>query len=112
MLDISTFRRFLIESCAYEQGEPVLAGVSGGVDSIVLCDLLTETEIPFAIAHVNFGLRGKESDQDENFVAEVAKQYKVPFYLERCTPETFASTGENSIQVAARKIRYDFFETA
>jgi tRNA(Ile)-lysidine synthase len=111
MLNAETFRQFLVESCAYVPGDPVLAGVSGGADSIVLCDLLAEIKIPFAVAHVNYGLRGKESDEDEKFVAETAKKYNVPFYLERCTEETFAATGENSIQLAARKIRYDFFET-
>ena len=111
MLDSARFHEFLVDTCVYVQGEPVLVGVSGGVDSIVLCDLLNTAKIPFGIAHVNFGLRGKESDEDELFVAEVAKQYNVPFYLERCTEETFSATEEHSIQIAARKIRYAFFET-
>jgi tRNA(Ile)-lysidine synthase len=111
VLNSFSFHQFLLESCVYTQGDPVLAGVSGGMDSMVLCDLLAELKIPFAIAHVNFGLRGKESDEDEKFVAEAAKNYNVPFYLKRCTNETFIASGENSKQVAARKIRYEFFET-
>lgn len=112
MLTPEQFREFLFSSCHYEAGEPVLAAVSGGVDSIVLCDLLVKNKIDFAIAHVNYGLRGKESDEDENFVADLAKRLNVPFYMERCSEETFSKTGENSIQAAARKIRYTFFETA
>jgi tRNA(Ile)-lysidine synthase len=112
MLTAEQFREFLFSSCHYEAGEPVLAAVSGGVDSVVLCDLLVKNKIDFAIAHVNYGLRGKESDEDENFVAELAKKLNVPFYMERCSEETFSKSGENSIQAAARKIRYAFFETA
>jgi tRNA(Ile)-lysidine synthase len=111
MLDSSAFRNFLQNSCNYLPNETVLAGVSGGVDSIVLCELLAALKIPFAIAHVNYGLRGIESDEDEKFVAGIARKFNVPFYLQNCTAETFASTGENSIQFAARKIRYAFFET-
>lgn len=112
MLTSESFREFLFSSCHYEAGEPVLAAVSGGVDSVVLCDLLMKCKIDFAIAHVNYRLRGEESDADENFVATLAKKLNVPFYLERCNEETFSSSGENSIQAAARKIRYSFFETA
>lgn len=112
MLTVASFKEFLFTSCRYEAGEPVLAAVSGGVDSVVLCDLLAKCKIDFAIAHVNYGLRGEESDGDENFVAGLAKKLNVPFYLERCNEKTFSNSGENSIQAAARKIRYAFFETA
>ncbi|CAN5916280.1 tRNA lysidine(34) synthetase TilS [soil metagenome] len=110
MLSVERFREFLFSSCAYTAGEPVLAAVSGGVDSVVLCDLLLKNKIEFAIAHVNYRLRGNESDEDEQFVAALAKKLNVPFYLECCNEETFSATGENSIQAAARKIRYAFFE--
>lgn len=110
MLSATQFINFLVNSCGYVQGEAVLVGVSGGVDSVVLCDLLNSNNIPFAIAHVNFRLREKESDEEEIFVAALAKKYNIPFYLERCTPETFTATNENSIQAGARKIRYRFFE--
>jgi tRNA(Ile)-lysidine synthase len=104
------FPKFLFTSCHYQAGEPVLVAVSGGLDSVVLCDLLMKNKIDFAIAHVNFGLRGNESDGDELFVAALAEKLNVPFYLYRCTKDDFDATGENSIQAAARKIRYDFFE--
>jgi tRNA(Ile)-lysidine synthase len=112
MLTAEAFREFLFSSCRYEAGEPVLAAVSGGVDSVVLCDLLVKNKIDFAIAHVNYGLRGQESDEDENFVAELARKLNVPLYMEHCSEETFSKSGENSVQAAARKIRYAFFETA
>lgn len=110
MLTAEKFREYFIWANGGWQNKPVLVAVSGGVDSVVLCDLLLKNEIDFAIAHVNFGLRGKESDDDENFVAELAKKLNVPFYLKRCTKKTFDDSGENSIQAGARKIRYDFFK--
>jgi tRNA(Ile)-lysidine synthase len=99
-----------LHRCGYTQGEPVLATSSGGLDSMVLCELLRKNRIPFAIAHVNFGLRGEESMQDEQFIADYAAKIDVPFYLDRASEKHFAATGESSVQAAARKIRYQFFE--
>lgn len=108
MLSPETFRHSLEHSCAYA-GERVLAAVSGGMDSVVLAELLAQAKIPFAIAHVNFGLRGKESDEDERFCETLAKHYGVAFFVKRCSEHDFSASGENSKQVAARKIRYVFF---
>ncbi len=110
MLSTASFQDYLFSACAYTQGASVLAGVSGGVDSVVLCHLLKQNGIPFGIAHVNYGLRGNESEEDEKFVSELARKLDVPFYLKKCSSDDFEKTGENSIQFAARKIRYSFFE--
>lgn len=112
MISAEIFSEFLYSDCRYKPGEPVIAAVSGGADSVALAYLLHENKIDFAIAHVNYKLRGEESDGDEIFVAELTKKLNVPFYLHRCDEADFAATGENSIQAAARKIRYDFFEKA
>jgi tRNA(Ile)-lysidine synthase len=103
------FKEFLFTHCHFKAGEPVIAAVSGGADSVVLADLLYKNKIDFAIAHVNYRLRAEESDGDEIFVAELAKKMNVPFYLHRCEEDELPER-ENSIQLAARKIRYDFFE--
>jgi tRNA(Ile)-lysidine synthase len=104
------FRDYLFAGCGYVSNEPVLVAVSGGLDSMTLAYLMNKHGFPFAIAHVNFGLRGKESDGDEKFVADFAKEIDVPFYLKKISAGDFEETGENSTQVAARKIRYTFFE--
>lgn len=110
MFSSAKFLNALERDCGWKSGEPVLAAVSGGLDSVLLCEMLLANKIPFAIAHVNYGLRGNESDEDENFVAALAKKHSIPCYLFRCSEDDFKSTGENSKQAAARKIRYAFFE--
>ncbi len=110
MLTQELFQKFLTSKCNFNDGDTVLVGVSGGLDSIVLCDLLSKLKIDFAIAHINYGLRGNESDEDEIFVSNYAKQLNVPIYYLKCSENTFKATGENSIQASARKIRYDFFD--
>lgn len=89
-------------------GKKFLLAVSGGIDSMVLCHLFESWKVPFAIAHVNFGLRGKESDEDENFVREHAMQNEIPFFLQKAETEKIAIENKQSIQMAARDIRYEF----
>ncbi|MFC6997742.1 tRNA lysidine(34) synthetase TilS [Rufibacter roseus] len=88
----------------------ILAAVSGGLDSVVLADVLHRLKLPFAVLHCNFGLRGEESDADELFVRKLAKQYSVPFYSEQFQTQAFAEQEGISIQMAARALRYTWFE--
>ncbi|MGV3541384.1 MAG: tRNA lysidine(34) synthetase TilS [Rufibacter sp.] len=88
----------------------ILAAVSGGLDSVVLADVLHRLKFPFAVLHCNFGLRGEESDADELFVRKLAKQYDAPFYSEQFQTEAFAQQEGISIQMAARTLRYTWFE--
>ena len=90
--------------------DKILATVSSGIDSVVLCELLHELKIPFGIAHCNFGLRGDESDADEVFVKKLAKKYDVPFFTEHFTTTAFAQQEQISTQMAARMLRYAWFE--
>src|SRR5699024_2305184 len=62
------------------------------------------------IAHCNFSLRGTESDEDELFVKSLAKHYNVPFYTTRFNTEVSARENKVSIQMAARDLRYNWFE--
>ena len=87
----------------------VLLAVSGGLDSVVMAELFYRTGQSFAIAHVNFGLRGAESDADALWVANKAEQYGVPFHLTRFDTVAFAAERGISIQMAARDLRYDWF---
>ena len=89
----------------------VLVAVSGGLDSVVLAHLLYKADISFGIAHVNFGLRGSESDEDASFVRGLAAQrYEVPYYETRFDTLAFAQKRGISIQMAARELRYEWFE--
>jgi tRNA(Ile)-lysidine synthase len=88
----------------------ILVAVSGGLDSVVLADLLHRLKFSFAVLHCNFGLRGEESDADELFVRKLAKQYDAPFYSEQFQTQAFAEQEGISIQMAARTLRYEWFE--
>lgn len=87
-----------------------LLAVSGGIDSVVLVYLFAQSKLPFGIAHCNFGLRGEESNGDEAFVRELAKRSKVPFYCKKFDTAKIAHSQNISIQMAARELRYAWFE--
>ncbi len=88
----------------------ILAAISGGIDSIVLCELLHALKYDFAIAHCNFGLRAEDAEADQLFVKKLAKKYEVPFFTENFNTAAFAEQEKVSIQMAARTLRYTWFE--
>lgn len=90
--------------------DTLLVGVSGGIDSIVLLDLLHRTGLAFAVAHCNFRLRGEESDRDEIFVKELAGRYEKPYFSQAFDTAEFATEHGISIEMAARELRYEWFE--
>ena len=87
-----------------------MLAVSGGVDSAVLCALCREAGFSFAIAHCNFGLRGAESERDETFVQSLGETYGVAVFVTKFDTAAFAQEQRISIQEAARKLRYDWFD--
>ena len=90
--------------------DKILLAVSGGVDSMVMTNLCYQLGLNISIAHVNYQLRGKESDLDAELVESLAKKYNVPFYQAKFNTKEIANETSNSIQIAARNIRYDWFE--
>lgn len=88
----------------------ILLAVSGGIDSMVLLDLFLKTGFNVSVAHVNFKLRGIESDKDERFVREKCQLKSVPFFTMSFDTESFAKENKLSIQMAARELRYEWFE--
>ena len=95
----------------------VLMAVSGGVDSMVMASLFASSLVctpslctKLAIAHVNFGLRGADSDSDEALVQQWALQANIPFYVQRFDTMTYARTHTLSVEMAARELRYHWFE--
>ena len=87
-----------------------LLAVSGGLDSVVLCDLCAKAGFNFSIAHCNFGVRGEESDRDEKFVKGLGEKYGVEVFVKRFDTKKYAEENKRSIQEAARELRYGWFE--
>jgi tRNA(Ile)-lysidine synthase len=92
-----------------KEDSSMLLAVSGGIDSVVMADLFHRNGLNFAIAHCNFQLRGKESDEDERFVERLAKKYSAVFFSSRFNTKQFSKANKLSTQEAARKLRYDWF---
>jgi len=88
----------------------IIVGVSGGADSVVLAHLLKKHGFDIAIAHCHFNLRGKDADADQQFTKELASKMQVPFYTIKFETQTYADTRKISIQMAARNLRYFWFE--
>lgn len=103
------FLAFINEHRLAQAADRTLLAVSGGLDSVVMAALFQRTNQPFAIAHVNFSLRGAESDADAFFVKNIAGQYGVPYYETRFDTATVAAEQGVSIQMAARELRYGWF---
>ncbi len=94
----------------FEKTDKIMLAVSGGLDSVVMAELFKKAKFNFAIAHVNFALRGEESAEDEVFVKKMAQKMKVPFFTTTFQTAEFAAENGLSIQVAARQLRYAWFE--
>lgn len=86
-----------------------IVAVSGGVDSVVLVDLFAQENLDFTIAHCNFNLRGDESMRDEEFVKALAAKYSKEIFVKNFDTEKYATENKLSIQVAARELRYCWF---
>lgn len=89
--------------------QKMLLACSGGLDSTVLAHLLQQLSIPFALAHMNYRLRGSDSDADQVFVEELAKQLAVPFFTQIAPIDKATLQGE-SVQMKARDLRYEWLE--
>lgn len=112
------FNRFEAFTRKYQlvsDGDKVIVGVSGGIDSVVLLDLLMELKsrrnLEVAIAHINHHLRAKESDEDESFVKRLAEGYGIECFVHGADTRAYMLEHKASLQVGAREIRYKFYET-
>jgi len=104
------FLAFLQQECHFIRHEKVLLAVSGGLDSMVMAALFKSSGIPHGIAHCNFGLRGADSDADEAFVTQYARSNQLDCFLTRFTAEDFNAGNGESLQMAARRLRYAWLE--
>jgi tRNA(Ile)-lysidine synthase len=94
----------------FEPTQKVLLAISGGIDSMVLLHLFEKSHFDYGIVHCNFQLRGDESDKDEEFVKTQVLIHGVPAFFETFETKEYASLNGISIEMAARELRYEFFE--
>lgn len=88
----------------------IILALSGGIDSMVLADMLLKSKTDFVLAHCNFHLRGEESDGDEQFVRDFAKRNGLTLYVKQFDTMAYAKEHGVSIEMAARDLRYAWFE--
>lgn len=110
MLPLGAFLSFVQQNQLFRVSDNVLLTVSGGRDSVFMVHLFNEAKLNFGIAHCNFSLRGAESDEDEQFVRTLAGALGVPFFTTCFDTKHVAETRGISIQMAARELRYSWFE--
>jgi tRNA(Ile)-lysidine synthase len=98
----------------FRHGDAVLAGVSGGADSVALLHVLIavapEFSLRIGIAHLNHCLRGEESDRDAEFVRSLAKQLNLPYYIKSADVQAYRRIRGLSAEEAGRELRYAFYE--
>jgi tRNA(Ile)-lysidine synthase len=88
----------------------LLIAISGGIDSVVLTHLLHKLNFKISLAHCNFSLRGKESNEDEEFVKGLGEKLEIQTFTIKFDTEAYAEEKGISTQMAARDLRYDWFQ--
>jgi len=107
---LEQFQAYINRYHLIAEGERLILALSGGIDSMVLADLLLKSKVEFVVAHCNFHLRGEESDGDEKFVREYAEKSGIQCYVKHFETEQYAAEQGISIEMAARDLRYAWFE--
>ncbi len=101
----------VLENLGVRDGNRILVALSGGLDSVCLLHILKNCNLNLTChaAHVNFHLRNEESNQDESFVKELSNTFGTPLHIKQADTYSFAKENSLSIEMAARNIRYDWF---
>ncbi len=107
---IQRVKSYIQQNNLFNSGSPILVACSGGVDSMVLIDALLKLNYKIVIAHCNFQLRGEESNEDEKFVTQFAQQNNIDFHSIKFDTKDFKKDKTISTQMAARELRYEWFE--
>jgi tRNA(Ile)-lysidine synthase len=107
---LTKFNQFIQQGNLFQKSDGLLLAVSGGVDSVVLCELCHQVGYNFVMAHCNFQLRGEESDRDEAFAVQLSINYKVPFFVKKFDTTSIAKSIKKSIEETARDLRYQWFQ--
>jgi tRNA(Ile)-lysidine synthase len=106
---LPSFNKFIETNQLIQNSDKILLTISGGIDSMVMLDLFIKSNIKIAVAHCNFDLRGIESEGDEKLVLETCLKNKIEFFTIKFNTKIFAEENKISIQMAARQLRYDWF---
>ena len=106
---VNRFIQYVKEYNLFESNQTILLAVSGGIDSMILCDLFLKSNFKFAIAHCNFHLRGEESNRDERFVREYAQKNNIKIHVKDFDTYSYMKEKGKSMQVSAREMRYSWF---
>ena len=107
---LEKFQLYINRCNLIAEGDCLVLTLSGGIDSMVLADLLLKSKVQFVAAHCNFHLRGEESDGDEMFVREYAERNGIRCFVKHFDTEQYAAEQSISIEMAARDLRYAWFE--
>jgi len=107
---LEEFQNHINKDFFFIKESKILIAISGGVDSVVLAYLCKQMNLNISLAHCNFNLRGKESDADEDFVMELAKDWDLEVFIENFNTKQFALDKKISTQMAARTLRYFWFD--
>ncbi|WP_410220276.1 tRNA lysidine(34) synthetase TilS [Pedobacter sp.] len=110
LLPVNEFLQFISQNQLFNSNDKVLLAVSGGKDSVLMAYLFKQAGFNFSIAHCNFNLRGEEAKRDEAFVKFLAATLEVNFYAVHFDTAAYAAEHNISIQMAARTLRYNWFE--
>jgi tRNA(Ile)-lysidine synthase len=106
---IKEFIKNIEQQNLFQKNDYLLLAVSGGADSVALCELCFQAGFHFEIAHCNFQLRGEESERDEKFVRQLGEKYWTKVYVKKFDTNRYAAENKVSTQVAARNLRYEWF---
>ena len=107
---LNRFQAYINRYHLIAESDRLILALSGGIDSMVLADLLLKSKMSFVVAHCNFHLRGEESDGDEQFVRDYAGRNGIRCYVKHFDTEQYAAEQGVSIEMAARDLRYAWFE--
>ncbi|MNK06325.1 tRNA(Ile)-lysidine synthase [compost metagenome] len=110
MLPVQQFLDYVSQHQLFNKADHLLLAVSGGKDSVLMAQLFKLAGFDFSIAHCNFNLRANEAQRDEAFVKLLADEMEVPFHVVHFDTKAFAEQHQISTQMAARQLRYDWFE--
>lgn len=106
---VEQFLKYIHNEKLFHSSQRILLAVSGGADSMLMLHLFVNAGFTVAVAHCNFGLRGRESDGDEQFVSDYCDQHNLACYTRQFNTSEFAQEEGISIEMAARDLRYEWF---
>lgn len=107
---IQKFKANINQNFPFLKDKKLLIAISGGLDSVVLYQLLATLNFDISLAHCNFNLRGKESDLDEEFVYNLSQKSSNQIFIKLFDTKNYSKKNKLSTQIAARELRYTWFQ--